>query len=87
VLGTAANVEVASALTVHPNPATGAVAAVRILGCGERESVAIYDVTGRLMANATADATGEVRVEVSRWSTGVYVIRTRSGQTTRLAIE
>lgn len=75
----------ALALTVAPNPASGAVT-VRASGATRVE---VVDVLGRRVATAAEGAPGVWRVDVRGWAPGIYTVRADAGgavQTARLTV-
>lgn len=87
VLSTAADVAItARALTVWPNPSSGA-ASVRVSGALAGAAVRVYDATGRTVATLTADATGTAELVTRELAVGVYVVRAQDGRATRLVVE
>ncbi len=75
------------ALAVWPNPATAAGGSVQVTGCLRGASVAVFDLTGRRVASAQADATGTAPLVTRGLAAGAYVVRAADGRTTRLVVE
>ena len=86
VLGVAPEVP-ARALTVWPNPAASAVQSVQVAGGLAGAAVALFDVAGRRVATAPADATGTATLPTHGLAAGVYVVRAPDGRTVRLVVE
>jgi hypothetical protein len=76
----------AAPLTLYPNPAW-ASAAVRVSGAGALVPVVLFDLSGRQVATAKADATGTATLAVRGLAAGVYAVRTADGRTTRLVVQ
>ncbi len=72
-----------AAFTLSPNPAS---TQVRLSGAGALAAIVLTDLTGRLVATATADGTGAATLPVAGLPAGVYVVRA-GPQTRKLVVE
>lgn len=61
-------------LHIYPNPSNGMVTVNT--GCGERQSLEVYGIDGRLAVKADVDT--ETTLDTSRWPRGVYIVRVGS---------
>ena len=85
-LGTADLSPLTSHLTVYPNPASGG-GSVRVMNCPGSLSVTVFDLAGRRVATAVADATGAADVSLRELAAGVYLVRVADGRTARLVVQ
>ena len=61
-------------LHLYPNPANGSVTVNT--GCGERQTLQVYSVSGSRVLEMSVDT--EATIDVSHWPQGVYIVRVGS---------
>lgn len=71
-------------LKIYPNPNNGVF---RIEELKASEEIWVYDITGKVIKNITASGLGDVEIDLSGYSKGVYLIRSENGSSGRVIIQ
>jgi hypothetical protein len=61
-----------NSISIYPNPATDLVT---ISGAGEKNTISLYDATGKLLLEQRSTGSGRDKLDISRLAKGIYIIR------------
>jgi hypothetical protein len=61
-----------NSISIYPNPATDLVT---ISGAGEKNTISLYDATGKLLLEQRSTGSGRDKLDMSRFAKGIYIIR------------
>jgi plastocyanin len=61
-----------NSISIYPNPATDLVT---ISGAGEKNTISLYDATGKLLLEQRSTGSGRDKLDINKFAKGIYIIR------------
>ncbi len=80
LIGVDENVLAAGQVSIYPNPAKDAFTIRLETADASMQNVEVLDITGKTIYNTSVKNAKEVRLDVSNWSAGLYIVRVQTNK-------